>query len=132
MKRFSIIIALALLTFGFASAVCHAADVRGTYTYDSKGYKGTMTIKWLEGQEGRAFAFVFKTVNKSNGNECDFKAAEMPERTEDDKPAVGESDSGAKFKISFKGNTATVEVVERGGECGMSGDFGGKYVKAKK
>jgi hypothetical protein len=132
MKRISIFVFITLLTIGFSAAVSHAADVRGKYEYQTNGYKGTMIIKWLKGQEGRAYAFTFKTVSKTNGQECDFEAYEMPSRIEDDKPAQGESASGVKFKISFKGDAAIVAVVERGDECGMSGSFGGKYVKVKK
>ena len=132
MKRISVIVIVTLLTLGFSAAASHAADVRGKYEYQANGYKGIMIIKWLKGQEGRAYAFTFKTVSKTNGQECDFEAIEMPSRIEDDKPAKGESDTGAKFKISFKGDIATVTVVARGGECGMSGSFGGKYVKVKK
>jgi hypothetical protein len=131
MKRISVVAIFALLTLGFSAVVSHAADVRGKYEYQTNGYKGTMTIKWLSGQEGRAYAFVFRTVSKSNGQACEFQATEMPPRTNDNQPARGESRSGAKFKISFKGNTAIVDVLARGGECGMSGSFGGKYVKVK-
>lgn len=132
MKRISVFAIVTLLTLLFSAAASHAADVRGKYEYQANGYKGTMIIKWLKGQEGRAYAFAFKTVSKTNGQSCEFEAAEMPSRTNDDQPARGESDSGAKFKISFKGDTAKVDVLEKGGECGMSGFFGGNYVKVKK
>lgn len=132
MKKISIIAIATLLILGFCTVASHAGDVKGRYTYTEKGYSGTMTIKWMKGQEGRAYAFVFRTTSKSNGQSCEFEAAEMPPRVKDDRPSAGESDSGAKFKISFSGDTAIVTVLARGGECGMSGSFGGKYIKAKK
>ncbi|MEN6439469.1 MAG: hypothetical protein ABFD97_12920 [Syntrophobacter sp.] len=131
MKRISVVVIAALLMVGLTFAAAYAADVRGQYAYVEKGYKGTMTIKWLKGYEGRAYAFVFRTVNPSNGQSCEFEATEIPPRTNDTQPAAGESDSGAKFKISFQGDTARVNVVKKGGECGMSGFFGGTYKKVK-
>jgi len=54
-------------------------------------------------------------------------------RVDDTLPAHGGTeDDGIKFAISFDGDTATVEVESKGEECGMSGYFGGKYVKAQK
>jgi hypothetical protein len=132
MKKVCVITLITLLVLGFCPITSHAGDVKGKYTYTEKGYTGTMIIKWMKGQEGRAYAFTFKTTSKSNGQSCEFEATEMPSRIKDDQPAAGESDSGAKFKISFSGDTATVNVLEKGDECGMSGYFGGKYVKAKK
>jgi len=132
MKRISFVVIAALLMIGFTFAAAQAADVRGQYTYMEKGHKGTMTIKWLKGYEGRAYAFVFKTVSASNGQSCEFEAHETPPRTIDTQPASGESPDGAKFKISFHGDTATVKVVTKGGECGMSGYFGGMYKKVSK
>jgi hypothetical protein len=131
MKRISVVIILTLLTLGFSAVVSHAADVRGKYNFSENGYSGTMTIKWAKGYEGRAYAFAFNTKSKTNGQSCQFEATEMPSRTRDDQPAAGESDSGAKFKISFSGDTAIVNVLSKGNECGMSGFFGGKYVKMK-
>jgi hypothetical protein len=128
MKRVAILAFIAVLVLGFSVVPSHAADVTGKYTYSEKGYTGTMIIKYT----GRFFTFKFNTTSKSNGQMCEFSATEAPPRVNDDQPALGESESGVKFKISFKGNAAFVDVKNKGSECGMSGYFGGKYVKAGK
>ena len=68
---------------------------------------------------------------------CDFETYETPMdqgggRVNDDLPAKGGTeDDGIKFTISFKGDAAVVNMESKGGECGMSGYFGGSYRKAK-
>lgn len=110
-----------------------AKGVEGRYVYTQPGYEGTMTIA----QMGPGFVFKFKTKSKSNGQMCDFQTYETPidqggGRVNDDLPAKGGTgDDGIKFAISFKGDTATVDVESKGDECGMSGYFGGTYRKAK-
>lgn len=140
MKRFSACAALALslmLCWAGPTPAASAAggtDVAGKYTLVSSGYKGTMTIKRM----GPGFVFRFKTMSLANGQMCDFETYETPidqggGRTDDTRPAHGgTADDGIKFDISFSGNTATVDVLSRGDECGMSGTFEGKYVKAGK
>lgn len=128
MRRAAVVAFVALLTLGWNVIPSSAADVTGKYNYVEKGYTGTMTIKAV----GKFFTLTFRTKDKSSGQMCEFEALEAGERTNDSQPAVGKSESGAKFKISFKGDTATVVVLDKGDECGMSGYFGGKYVKAKK
>ena len=128
MKRAFAIALAVVFTLGLGVAASHAANVTGRYNYVEKGHTGTMVIK----MQGKFFVFSFKTTDKSSGQMCEFDAAESGPRTEDDRPAVGSSDSGVRFKISIKGDTAMVDVEEKGDECGMSGYFGGKYVKAKK
>jgi hypothetical protein len=128
MKKIAAVVVIALFMVGCWIIPSHAADVTGKYTYTEKGYTGVMIIK----NTGRFFTFKFQTTSKSNGQMCEFSATEAPSRVNDDQPAHGESESGVKFKISFKGNAAFVNVQDKGSECGMSGYFGGKYVKAGK
>ncbi len=126
-------ICIGLAVLGGAS-VGWAVNPAGTYTYREKGYKGTMVIE----QMGPGFTFVFKTTSTSNGQECDFQTYETPVdqgggREDDALPAKGGTeDDGIKFAIAFKGNEAMADVESRGGECGMSGNFGGKYLKKSK
>lgn len=93
---------------------------------------------WSSNNRDRASTFTFKTISLSNGQECDFQTYETPVdqgggREDDDLPAKGgTTDDGIKFTIVFKGNEAMVDVESRGGECGMSGNFGGKYQKISK
>ena len=115
------------------SGACEAKGVAGRYTYVEPGYEGTMTIS----QMGPGFVFKFKTKSKSNGQMCDFETYETPMdqgggRVNDDLPAKGGTeDDGIKFTIIFKGDTAVVDMESKGGECGMSGYFGGSYRKTK-
>ena len=131
-RMVAIIIGLAAL--GGLASTGWAVNPAGTYTYQEKGYKGTMVIK----QMGPGFTFAFKTTSTSNGQECDFQTYETPidqggGRKDDDLPAKGGTeDDGIKFTIAFKGNEAVVDVESRGAECGMSGNFSGKYLKKKK
>jgi hypothetical protein len=125
---------LAAVALGLVlSGECEAKGVAGRYTYVEPGYEGTMTIA----QMGPGFVFKFKTKSKSNGQMCDFQTYETPVdqgggRVNDDLPAKGGTeDDGIKFAISFKGDTAVVDMESKGGECGMSGYFGGTYRKVK-
>jgi hypothetical protein len=133
MKRISILITLILLVAAFTPGVSSAQGVAGTYQYVQQGYSGTMTIR----QMGPGYVFTFNTTSKSNGQMCDFQTYETPVhqgggRIDDDLPAHGgTADDGIKFTISFTGNTATVDVESKGEECGMSGYFGGNYVKVQ-
>lgn len=111
-----------------AVATTASAGVTGKYKYAEKGFTGTMVIS----QDGKFFHFKFNTTDKSNNSACLFEATESAPRVRDDQPVAGTSDGGAMFKIAFKGNTAVVDMVDKGGECGMTGYFGGKYVKAGK
>ncbi|WP_243439448.1 hypothetical protein [Fundidesulfovibrio soli] len=129
-----LIACLALAGLGLSLAgECQARDVTGRYVYNERGYKGTMTISRM----GPGFVFKFKTTSLSNGQMCDFETFETPMdegggRVDDDLPAKGGTkDDGIKFTISFKGDTALVDAESKGGECGMSGYFGGTYRKAK-
>ena len=103
----------------------------GTWEYVEEGYTGTMTISRM----GPGFVFAFDTVSQSNGQQCQFETFETPMdqgggREDDNLPAHGGTeDDGIRFGISFDGDTATVDVESTGAECGMSGFFGGKYVK---
>jgi len=127
------------LAAGLAVAVCGmtglglAKGVEGRWTYVEPGYEGTMTIAHM----GPGFVFKFKTTSKSSGQMCDFETYETPVdqgggRVDDDLPAKGGvEDDGIKFTISFKGDSATVDVESKGDECGRSGYFGGAYRKAK-
>ena len=132
-KRF-LAAGLAAVAISLALAgACEAKGVTGRYTYVEPGYEGTMTIS----QMGPGFVFKFKTKSKSNGQMCDFQTYETPMdqgggRVNDDLPAKGGTeDDGIKFAISFKGDTAVVDMESKGGECGMSGYFGGSYRKTK-
>lgn len=130
MKTVSCLAALGVM---LAASSALAADVTGKYGYQEKGYTGSMVIK----SQGPGFVFTFKTKSTSNGQMCDFTTFETPVdegggRDDDAKPAHGGTkDDGIKFAIKFSGNTATIDVDSKGSECGMSGYFGGKYVKAK-
>ncbi len=132
MNKFAIP-ALLLLAFFLLPGSASAADAEGTYNYVEDGYKGTMIIT----QMGPGFVFTFDTTSKSNGKQCQFETYETPMdegggREVDDLPAHGgTADDGIKFIITFDGDTAMVDVESVGAECGMSGYFGGKYVKAK-
>jgi hypothetical protein len=118
----------------FTAEASLAQDVAGKYKYTEKGYTGTMIIAPM----GPGFTFKFQTSNKSNGQMCDFETYETPidqggGRVNDDLPAHGGTqEDGVKFNIAFKKNTATIEVESKGTECGMSGYFGGTYVKVSK
>jgi hypothetical protein len=111
-----------------------ALDVTGKYNYVEKGHKGTMTIARM----GPGFVFKFKTTDTGNGQMCDFETVETPMdegggRVNDELPAHGGTkDDGIKFNITFAGKNAQVDVESKGGECGMSGYFGGNYVKVAK
>lgn len=130
MKISSFILGTSLLLISTAP---YAANPTGKYAYVEKGYRGSMVIK----QQGPGFLFKFKTTSNANGQMCDFETYETPidqggGRVDDDKPANGGTkEDGIKFKITFSGNTATVDVSSKGDECGMSGYFGGKYVRSK-
>ena len=132
MKNVFIISALILLA-AFFPGVSSAQDVEGTYQYQQPGYTGTMTISRM----GPGFVFTFNTTSQSNGQMCDFETYETPVdqgggRINDAQPAHGgTADDGIRFNISFNGNTATVDVESKGEECGMSGYFGGQYVKMR-
>ena len=134
MKKRFLSITLALLIAVMSAGVSSAMDVEGTYQYMEQGYTGTMTISRM----GPGFVFAFETTSQSNGQMCAFETYETPMdqgggRVDDTLPAHGGTeDDGIKFAISFDGDTATVEVESKGEECGMSGYFGGKYVKAQK
>lgn len=130
---------LVALCVGLAALGCFATtgwavDPAGTYAYKEKGYKGTMVIE----HSGPGFTFTFKTISTGNGQECDFQTYETPVdqgggRTDDALPAKGgTTDDGIRFTIAFKGKEAVVDVASRGGECGMSGNFGGTYLKTSK
>lgn len=127
-------VCLAVTAFGlFLAGDCLAKDVTGRYVYSAPGYKGTMTISRM----GPGFVFKFKTTSTSNGQMCDFTTYETPideggGRVKDDLPAKGGTkDDGIKFTITFNGDTAIVDAKSKGGECGMSGSFGGTYQKVK-
>jgi len=125
--------AAGLVVLGMAGSAL-ASDVAGKYAYTEKGYKGTMVIS----QSGPGFLFKFETTSRSNGQSCDFETYETPMdegggRVDDTLPAHGGTkDDGIKFNISFSGKNATVDVQSKGSECGMSGYFGGTYVKVAK
>jgi len=124
---FSVVCLVLVATTAFAQ------NPVGTYKYAEKGYSGTMTISRM----GPGFAFAFKTKDTRSGQMCDFKTVETPieeggGRVDDALPGHGGTkDDGIKFTISFSGKNATVQVDSKGDECGMSGYFGGKYVKTK-
>ena len=131
MKKRLLWATLILLVVAFTPGVSSAGGVEGTYHYAQQGYSGTMTIQ----QMGPGYVFIFNTTSNSNGQQCSFQTYETPVnegggRYNDDRPALGGTqDDGIKFRISFSGNTANVDVISKGGECGMSGYFGGTYVK---
>lgn len=133
MKTHLVIALTAALLLCWAPA-SFALDAAGTYSFREKGYKGTMVIKRM----GQGFTFTFKTQDLRNAQMCDFTTFETPidqggGRTDDTLPAHGGTkDDGIAFAIAFSGTTATVTVDSKGGECGMSGYFGGKYVKTSK
>jgi hypothetical protein len=125
---------VALMIVLYTAEASVTQDVAGKYKYTEKGYTGTMVIKHM----GPGFTFKFNTSSNSNGQMCDFETYETPidqggGRVDDDFPANGGTqEDGIKFKISFSKNTATVAVESKGAECGMSGYFGGTYVKLSK
>ena len=125
------ILALAALALLLLPVGAQAFNPQGEYSYKQEGFTGTMTIS----QEGPGFVFAFDTTSKSNGQQCQFTTYETPMdqgggRDNDELPAHGGTeDDGIKFSISFNGDTATVDVDSVGQECGMSGYFGGEYVK---
>lgn len=134
MKTNLMAIFVTLMTGLYPAEAAVAQDVAGKYKYTEKGYTGTLVIKHM----GPGFTFKFNTSSKSNGQMCDFETYETPidqggGRVDDDLPANGGTrEDGIKFKISFSKNTATVDVESKGAECGMSGYFGGTYVKVSK
>ncbi|GAB7078794.1 hypothetical protein JCM14635_04670 [Megalodesulfovibrio paquesii] len=123
-----------VLMLGCFASAGWAINPAGTYVYQEKGYTGTMVIE----QQGPGFVFTFNTTSKSNGQQCDFQTYETPMdqgggREDDDLPAKGGTeDDGIKFTIAFEGNKAVVDVESKGEECGMSGYFGGVYLKKTK
>ena len=133
MKKSLLLTAFILATVVLCPLVSSAMDVEGAYRYMEPGYTGTMTISRM----GPGFVFAFSTTSKSNGQMCEFETFETPidqggGRIDDDQPAHGGTeDDGIKFKISFEGNNANVDVESKGGECGVSGYFGGKYEKIR-
>lgn len=126
--------ALSLVCACLVATTAFALNPAGTYKYTENGYTGTMTISRM----GPGYTFKFKTKDKRSGQMCDFETVETPideggGRVDDTLPAHGGTkDDGIKFNITFSGNAATVDVDSKGGECGMSGYFGGKYVKTSK
>ena len=68
---------------------------------------------------------------------CDFETYETPidqggGRVDDSLPANGgTTEDEIRFTISFQGDKAIIDVESKGFECGMSGFFGGTYVKAQ-
>jgi hypothetical protein len=133
-KKYLILAVATLFAVAGHAGTCFAFDAAGKYTYAEKGYSGTMTIKRM----GPGFVFKFKTTDKSTGQMCDFETYETPidqggGRVNDELPAKGGTkDDNIKFTISFSGNAAIVDVESTGAECGRSGYFGGKYIKATK
>jgi hypothetical protein len=131
MKKYCIALTLFLFALATTASLSYALDVEGTYKYLEKGYSGTMTISRM----GPGFTFKFTTESLSNGQMCDFETYETPMdegggRVDDELPAMGgTAEDGIKFKIAFKGKEAMVDMESKGDECGMSGYFGGKYVK---
>ena len=134
MNKYFLATFVTLASYLFTAEASLAQEVAGKYKYTEKGYTGTMVIA----QMGPGFTFKFQTSNKSNGQMCDFETYETPidqggGRVNDDLPAHGGTqEDGIKFNIAFKKNTATIEVESKGTECGMSGYFGGTYVKVSK
>lgn len=125
MKKF---IAVMVVAVWLSAGVAQAADATGKYTFSEKGFKGFMQIN----DQGRYFSVHIETTDKANGQQCLFDAMESGPRDNDSYPAVATSDGGAKFKLKFSkdGKTANVEVETKGEECGMTGFFGGKYIKS--
>lgn len=120
----------ALLLFSCATP-CLAMDPEGSWKYVEPGYEGVMIIS----RAGPAYVFTFETTSLSNGQMCDFTTYETPVdqgggRVDDTLPAMGGTqEDGIRFRIGFKGNEADIDMQAKGMECGMSGYFGGRYIK---
>lgn len=118
-----------LVTMLLLSAAHAWGDTSTRYTYREKGFSGYMDVFLV----GRFFKITIETMDKANGQQCSFTARESGPRTKNEYPAEATTETGAMFKLDFSkdGKIATVEVVDKGEECGMTGWFGGKYTRTK-
>jgi len=102
-------------------------NIVGRYKFIEGDSKGYMTVE----SAGKYFTIKFETTFIPRQQGCMFEAR-TDDFDENGNPTYGESDEGMKFSIKFKKGLAEVEEISsdagRPG-CGMTGYFGGKYVK---